>query len=335
MIIPVKTSTGSYDIITEYNALDNLQKYLTVGQKTLVVTDSGVPGEYYSKVANYCKNSEVIVIPQGEKNKSAEQLKSVIDRLVEGRYTRSDRVIAVGGGVIGDLAGFAASVYMRGIEFINIPTTLLSQVDSSVGGKTAIDYGGVKNIIGSFYPPGKVIIDHSTLQTLPKRHIANGLAEALKMALCFDKELFGIFENGDIYDNLGEICERSVMIKRDVVQKDEKESGLRRVLNFGHTVGHAVESARGMELLHGECVAAGMVPMCGENVKRRLIPVLQKLGLPCVIKADAEKVIENCLHDKKFAGDRIITVYCEEIGSFEFRSITAEELIGLIKQAVE
>ena len=200
--------------------------------------------------------------------------------MLDAGFTRRDCVIAVGGGVVGDLSGFAASIYMRGIDFYNIPTTLLSQVDSSVGGKTAIDFEGVKNIVGAFYPPKAVLIDENVLSTLPLRQLNNGLAEALKMSMTSDRELFDIFENGNPYENIGTVIEKSLLIKTDVVNKDEKEQGLRRVLNFGHTIGHGIEAEQAGRLYHGECVAIGMIPMCSTETAERLKRILAKLGLP-------------------------------------------------------
>jgi 3-dehydroquinate synthase len=180
------------------------------------------------------------VIPQGEKNKNFETYKFLLEVLSENEFTRNDCIVAVGGGVVGDISGFTASTYMRGIDFYNIPTTLLSQVDSSIGGKTAIDFYGYKNTVGAFYQPKAVVIDPDVLKTLPKRQLNNGLCESIKMAATSDKELFNLIKNGGAYDNIETVIEKSLKIKKAVVENDEKEVGLRRVLNFGHTVGHAV-----------------------------------------------------------------------------------------------
>ena len=333
MAVTVRTSSGNYDIISGHGLLDRLGAVLDVGRKTLVVTDSGVPSEYPDKVVKHC-SGEKFVFEQGESFKNFETLGKILKTLVEGGYTRGDRVIAVGGGVAGDTAGFAAAIYMRGIEFINVPTTVLAQVDSSVGGKTAVDFMGFKNVVGAFYPPSKVIIDHDTVRTLPKRQTANGLAEALKMSLTCDAELFKVFEERDPFGNVDLICDRAVLIKRSVVEADEKEKGLRRVLNFGHTLGHAMESANGMKgFLHGECVAAGMVPMCSPEVRERLLPVLEKLGLPYKLEGDTETLLNACLRDKKIESGFVNAVYVGKIGSFEFRKIPLDELRDEIEKA--
>lgn len=335
MIIPVTAGSGGYEIVSGRGTLDRLADCLDPGVRTLIVTDDGVPTPYAQKVADFCTRAEIVTLPQGEASKSRDGLFAILDALVDGEYTRRDRVIAVGGGVVGDLAGFAASVYMRGIEFVNVPTTLLSQVDSSVGGKTAIDYRGVKNIVGSFYPPARVIIDRNVLATLPRRQIANGLAEALKMAMTHSEPLFALFEEDDPFAQIDEIGDQAILIKKAVVEADEKEGGLRRVLNFGHTLGHGIESALDGALLHGECVALGMIPMCSEEVRTRLIPVLEKLGLPTSASFDADRALSLCLHDKKSVGADVVTVRCRRIGSFEFVNTPPQTLAEQMKQVVK
>lgn len=335
MIIPVKTSQGSYDIILERGALLRAKDYLNLDRKVLVVTDSGVPSEYAQVIAAVSKKPTVVTIKEGEPSKQIDSLKILLEALVKNDFTRTDCVVAVGGGVVGDLSGFAASIFMRGIDFYNIPTTVLSQVDSSIGGKTAIDFMGIKNIVGAFYPPKRVIIDADTLKTLPARQISNGLAEAIKMAATSDSKLFEIFEKGDALKNIDTVIERSLRVKKQVVEEDEHESGLRKILNFGHTLAHAVESTYAMkELYHGECVSLGMLPMCSEQVKQRLLPVLRKLNLPTEISADAQALIEACRHDKKTAGDDITVVLVHEIGSFELKKMPFTELEDRIRQVI-
>ncbi len=336
MIIPVKTSQGSYDIILERGALSKAGEYLNLNRRALIVTDSGVPEEYARKVAAAAKSPTVVTIKEGESSKQMDTLKVLLEALVNGSFTRTDCVVAVGGGVVGDLSGFAASIFMRGIDFYNIPTTVLSQVDSSIGGKTAIDFMGIKNIVGAFYPPKRVIIDADTLKTLPPRQISNGLSESVKMAVTSDRELFEIFEKGDTLSNIDVIIERSLRIKKQVVEEDEREAGLRKILNFGHTLAHAVESANEMQnLYHGECVSLGMLPMCSSEVKSRLLPVLKKLNLPTELSAEAETLIEACRHDKKTAGDDITVVLVPEIGSFELKKMPFLELEERIRQVTE
>ena len=217
---------------------------------------------------------------------------------------------------------------MRGIDFYNIPTTLLSQVDSSIGGKTAIDFGNVKNAVGAFYQPKKVVIDPDVLSTLDDRQLHAGLAEAIKMAATSDKELFELIAKSEnIRGDIVEVIRRSLMIKKDVVEQDPKESGLRRVLNFGHTVGHAIESLESGKLLHGECIALGMLPMCSEEVRARLLPVLEKYSLPTKSAIAPERMASLIGHDKKVQDGCVNAVTVNEIGSFEFVKMSADEII--------
>lgn len=337
MNIPVKTSSGGYDIVLERGAIERAGELLRLNRRVLIVTDDGVPEQYVKAVAAGCYEPVIHTFFKGERSKQPETLFEILRVLADNAFTRSDCIVAVGGGVVGDLAGFAASIYMRGIEFYNVPTTLLSQVDSSIGGKTAIDFAGYKNLVGSFYPPSRVIIDPDTLKTLPARQVSNGLAEALKMSLTSDPELFSIFENRDVFEDamLDRIIYRSLLIKRHVVEEDEREGGLRRILNFGHTLAHAIESANSMDrYYHGECVALGMIPMCSEDIRERLIPILNRLSLPTVIDEDPEVLIEAARHDKKTAGDDITVVTVSEIGSCEMKKLSFSQYEDMIRQVL-
>lgn len=332
MIIPVKTQNGGYNIYLERGAISRAKEYFNLDRNVLIVTDGGVPREYAETVASQCRESITVVFPEGEASKNFDTYKSILEALVKGGFTRTDCVVAVGGGVTGDMAGFAAATFMRGIDFYNIPTTVLSQVDSSVGGKTAIDFDGYKNIVGAFHQPKGVIIDPNTLKTLPKRQISNGLAESVKMALTHDEALFAMFE-ADNFD-IDTVIERSIKIKRAVVEADEKESGLRKVLNFGHTVGHAIESNT-PSLYHGECVALGMLPMCSDKVRARLITVLEKLNLPTEVDCDTQKIIDTMSHDKKMAGDMISVVRVENSGTFDIAKLEFANFAQEIKAVYE
>ncbi len=332
MKIPVNLGKDSYDIVLERGAIKRADEILGISddRNVLVVTDSGVPSEYADAVAQCFSKGRIFVFPEGEKSKNFDTYKSICEKLLEYSFTRKDAVIAVGGGVVGDMAGFAAATYMRGIDFYNIPTTLLSQVDSSIGGKTAIDLNGVKNIIGAFYQPKKVIIDPDVLSTLSERHIKNGLAESIKMAMTFDKELFDLFRKAYYMTHIDKIIELSLRIKKKVVEEDEKEAGLRKSLNFGHTIGHGIETYLDGELYHGECVALGIPPMCGESIREDVVSVLQNVGLPNKCSFDRERVKEIISHDKKSGGEKITIVKCKEIGSFCFEELTADEIMNLI-----
>lgn len=327
MIIPVKLGKDSYEVIIERGILHHAGELLDLNRRVFIVTDSGVPRQYADTVAEQCKNVSIETIPMGERSKSYEMLQQLHSCMLKNGLSRKDCVVAVGGGVVGDLAGFAAATYMRGIDFYNIPTTVLSQVDSSVGGKTAINLDGVKNIIGAFWQPKRVLIDPDTLFTLPARHISNGLAEALKMAMTSDADLFVLFEENDPTEHLDEIIAASIRIKSAVVQADERETGLRKILNYGHTIGHGIESFEGLHgLLHGECVALGMLPMCGESARKRLIPVLEKLNLPICISLDIEKTYQALVHDKKADGEKVTVTFVNEPGSYQMREILLNDL---------
>ncbi len=335
MIIPVNMSNESYDIVLEKGVLCKAGEYLNLNRKVLVVTDGGVPSVYAKTVAKQCKEAFLVTLPQGEKTKCFDSYKALLSKMVENGFTRSDCVVAVGGGVIGDLSGFVASSYMRGVDFYNIPTTLLSQVDSSIGGKVAIDFCGYKNIVGAFYQPKKVLIDVEVLSTLSQRQFSNGLAESLKMALTSDEKLFKLIETKDIRENIEKIIEASLLIKKKVVEEDEKEAGLRKILNFGHTVAHAIESDTALsQWYHGECVAVGMLPMCSENVRKRILPVLAKLNLPTKISFDVDNVIRAMSHDKKMSGNSITVVTVEKIGQFKMEKLPFEELTLRMKEVL-
>ena len=328
MIIPLSLGEQSYDIVLERGAINKASSYININRKTLIVTDSGVPEQYAKAVCNQSKEGYIVTIPKGESSKCFESYKMLLEFMVEKSFTRTDCVVAVGGGVVGDLSGFVASSYMRGIDFYNIPTTLLSQVDSSIGGKVAIDFNGVKNIIGSFYQPKKVIIDPNTLKTLDKRQVNNGLCEAIKMAATSDKELFELIESCKELDtDIDRIIEKALLIKKNVVEIDPKEKGLRKILNFGHTIGHAIESDNNLgQLLHGECVSLGMLPMCSENVRARLEKLLIKYNLPTKIESNTDSLISYISHDKKASGKKITVIYVSELGSYEMREIEIEQI---------
>lgn len=332
MIIPIKTGMGGYNIVLERGALSNLKGRLNLERKLLIVTDDGVPEIYAKTVALQCKEPYIVTLKQGEESKNLENFEFLLSKMLELGFTRKDAVIAVGGGVVGDLSGFVAASFMRGVDFYNLPTTVLSQVDSSVGGKVAVDFKGYKNIVGAFYPPKAVIIDPETLKTLPKRQISNGLAEAVKMSLTSNKELFNLFETQNIEENIDKIIEESLRIKKYVVEADEKEAGLRKILNFGHTIGHAIESQNEFSTLyHGECVALGMTYMCAPTVKERLLKVLNKLDLPTKVEVDIKGLLEAISHDKKSNGQKITAVFVHEIGEFKMLDVTPDELEKILK----
>lgn len=341
--LTVKTSKGSYPITVARGALAKAGALLNLSRRVLIVTDEGVPKAYAKAVADASLSPTLVTLPTGEGTKSIACFEKLLRVMLAEGFTRRDCVVAVGGGVIGDLAGFVASAYMRGIDFYNLPTTLLSQVDSSIGGKVAVNLGGIKNSVGAFYPPTAVLIDPDVLKTLPERQISSGLTEALKMSCTHDEALFSLFEKGEVRARLDEVILAALKIKKAVVEADEKESSLRRVLNFGHTVGHGIETLAGFDeekndareegLYHGECVALGMLPMCSSAVRARLIPILQSLSLPTDCLLPKEKVLDAMMHDKKAEEGGIGAVLVDEIGSFRFEKLTRDDFSLRITEA--
>lgn len=328
MTLTVSLPTTSYDVVIERNALSHIADYIPLERRILIVTDDGVPACYAEAVAKVAKEAIIARLPQGEGTKSLKSFEKLLGMMLEAGFTRHDAVVAVGGGVVGDLAGFTASAYMRGVDFYNIPTTLLSQVDSSIGGKTAVNFGSIKNPIGAFYHPKKVVIDPTVLSTLPARHIAAGFAEIVKMAMTFDSDFFASLEQSSLsLDTVDTAIYQALCIKKAVVEADEKESGLRRVLNFGHTLGHAIESEQAAHgLYHGECVALGMLPMCSDEARERLIPLLEKLSLPTSLSFDKKRATAALFHDKKTAENAVNCVFVKKIGSYEIKKIPFDEL---------
>ncbi len=327
--IRMELGERSYDITIGEGLLCRADEYMNLNRRVLIVTDSGVPEEYSKTLASLCREARIFTFPQGEESKNLGTYAEICKQMLSFGLQRKDAVVAVGGGVCGDMAGFAAATYMRGIDFYNVPTTLLSQVDSSIGGKTAVDFSGVKNIIGAFYQPRAVLIDTDVLKTLDKRQFSAGLAEALKMALTSDGELFEMMEAGLYKTRLADMIFRALSIKKAVVEADECEGSLRKILNFGHTFGHGIEALGG--LLHGECVALGMIPMCSPSVKKRLIPILRDMGLPTAFDGDMDKAIDFMKHDKKGDGDAAHAVFVDDIGTFRLERVTFANLAKHIK----
>lgn len=324
----------SYPIIIGHGLLKRASEFFNLNRNVFIVTDDGVPYKYAETIKSLCKNATVKVVKEGEGSKSFATLEELLFAMSDFGLSRGDCVVAVGGGVVGDLSGFAASIYMRGVDFYNVPTTLLSQVDSSIGGKTAVNLGCVKNSVGSFKQPRAVLVDVETLDTLPLRHKRNGMCEAVKMAATSNSELFKTFEEHDedyLYNNIEEIVTEALKIKKSVVEEDECEKGLRKILNFGHTFGHAIESAEGLSgLYHGECVSLGMLAVSSGEVKRRLKSVLEKLGLPTEYNKDKAAAFSYISHDKKCTEKGVSVILCPEIGTFEIKDMTLEEFKNLV-----
>lgn len=332
MKLNVDLENHSYPIYIERNAIQKVHEYIPVSRKIAIITDTGVPEKWVKIVKEQCPDSFICTIPQGEPSKCFDQYKNLLEEMISHNMSRKDAIIAVGGGVVGDLAGFVAASYMRGIDFYNIPTTVLSQVDSSVGGKVAIDMGSYKNIVGAFWQPKTVIIDPNVLSTLSLRQQHNGLCEALKMGLILDDHLVSLFEQETI--DIDAIITRSIELKRDVVQQDERESNLRKILNFGHTIGHAIESAYGLNTyLHGECVAMGMLFFIEDKtLKQRVLNIYKKLDLPQVPNYDTSTLLEYVTHDKKSSHNTVSTVLVEQSGSYIIKELSFKEIQEVLER---
>ncbi len=321
--------------------------------RAFVITCATVSGLYGQLITGFLKNAGIkpviFTLPDGEAAKSLEYLSRIYDELIESRIERSDFIIAFGGGVIGDLAGFAAATYLRGINFIQIPTTLLADVDSSVGGKTGINRPEGKNLVGAFYQPRAVLIDVDLLESLGVRELVNGFAEVIKYGAILDSELFLYLENNYKKvlsydkDSLMHIIERSCSIKADVVKNDEEEAGFRSALNFGHSLGHAIETLYNYEdIKHGEAMAIGMVfasmvsedlGFCAGETVNRIKTLIKNSGLPVKIpNFDPLKYINAMKLDKKVNNRLIKCVLVKDIGSFIFKELDFEYLGEFLKK---
>ena len=308
-----------------------------------VVTDSIVGPLYLETVTESLKAAGYTVsayeFPAGEESKNVSTLSDILEFLAKERLTRSDCLIALGGGVVGDMAGFAAAVYLPGVRYVQMPTTLLSAVDSSVGGKTAIDLKAGKNLAGAFLQPAAVLCGTDCLKTLPPEVFADGAAEAVKTGVLCDEGLFALFEDGALKANPAEVIARCVEYKAGVVERDEKEQGERKLLNLGHTVGHAIEKCSGFTIPHGHAVAAGLAVMAraAERLRWTNGPIAERVGrcleaqgLPVSAEFSPEALAEAALADKKRAGDSITIVVPKEIGTCELLKIPVSELLFVI-----
>lgn len=312
--------------------------------RAVLVSDDTVYGIYGEGVTKSLENSGFSVVPfvfpHGEGSKSLENFGRILELSAENKITRTDLFIALGGGVTGDLAGFAAASYLRGVDFVQIPTTLLAMVDSSVGGKTAVNLKSGKNLCGAFYQPIAVFADCDVLKTLPKEHFSEGCAEIIKYGYITDPELLELLQASEIRDNIEEIVTRCVEIKRDIVNRDEFENGERKLLNFGHTIGHAVEKCSGFTVSHGNAVAVGMMiaargayrtGLTNEDITESLKALLMKNKLPTDCSYSAQELYEVSLNDKKRSLDTVSLIVPESLGRCKIERVS----LGGLKQFIE
>lgn len=344
--ITVKANT-CYDIVIESGLLKKCGELISQTEKSkkcAIVTDDTVDGLYGGTAIKSLEENGFKVskftVPHGEASKSHGQLISLYNFLCDNDITRTDFIIALGGGVVGDLTGFCAATYLRGINYVQIPTTLLAQVDSSVGGKTAINIDAGKNLVGAFKQPSLVITDTDTLSTLTEEIYAEGMGEVVKYGMIRSRSLFDKLSKGESHKYLDEIIAECVSIKRDVVQNDEFDTGERMILNFGHTFGHAIEKAAGYGTVpHGKAVAMGMYMitkaakkkgMAGKDITRRLEECLKANSLPLEYNISHEELYNLSIGDKKRTSDKIRVIICPEPGKCEIVSLSLDEYRELI-----
>ena len=339
----LKIGSGLFSDDNAYSMLKN--------RKAVIVTDSNVAPLYgeglLARLENLGIDAGIYVIPAGESSKCHNELIKIYNYLAAENITRNDFIVALGGGVTGDLAGFAASTYLRGINLLQIPTSLLAMVDSSIGGKVAVNLPAGKNLVGSFYQPEEVIIDPVLLGTLPDRHFADGMAEVVKYGCIRDSELFLMLENlenrEEVMKNIEDIIFRCCTVKKDIVEQDEKEKSLRMILNFGHTFGHAIEKCFSYETYtHGEAVSMGTVFIselsyklgcCKKDAADRIRALLGKFSLPVDFpKLNAGEVFDAVIKDKKARTDIVNLGLIEDIGKVRTEPFSRERIGGLIHE---
>lgn len=334
MEININLKENSYNIITGRNILENISSYFNFeNKKVLILTDSNIPLKYISRINSSIDILDVVVIKAGEESKSLENYQLINEKLLELNFSRHDVLITLGGGVITDLGGFVASTYKRGISLINIPSSSLAMIDSSIGGKTGINFNKTKNIIGTFYQPKLVLIDFSLLESLPLRHLNNGLIEALKCGYIYDSSILDLFKD-DIYASLEEIIIKSILVKKHFVEEDEKEENIRKILNFGHSFGHAFESLGGFNdsLYHGEAVALGMLVVLED--KTFLMEILKRLDIHYDFNIDEKAVLTLMKNDKKVKGDNIELIKIKNnIGAIELTPL--HDLENILKGGLD
>lgn len=352
--VKVELGSNSYEVYVGSGLLTETGHWLKetgFSGKLVIITDPTVNRLYGEALSQNLTEEDfsviTLLVPEGEDQKSLETTGRLYHELTSAYAERTTPILALGGGVIGDLTGFVAATYLRGVPLIQIPTTLLAQVDSSIGGKVAVDHGQLKNKIGAFYQPKLVIADTNTLRTLPTEELANGLAEVIKSAAIRNKEFFAFLEkNLDRIKSLDEgaleeIVFQSVKIKAEVVEKDERDLGLRNILNYGHTFGHAIESVSDFKVKHGRAVALGMLAaarisnkmgILDKNELARLKSVVEQAGLPTEMpELKVDKIIQAMKHDKKVLQEKIRFVLLKSIGSV---FITDEVSPSLIEQVL-
>ena len=346
----IRVEAGApYDVLIErgiFARVPELIGDICKTRRVAVITDDTVDGLYGGALSEMLNGNgysvDKFVFPHGEESKTLSTYAKLLNFLGEAALTRADTVIALGGGVVGDLAGFAAATYLRGIKFIQVPTTLLASVDSSVGGKTGVDLPAGKNLAGAFHQPSMVICDPDLLKTLDRKIFADGMSEALKCSILADPELFSMISRGD--GDIVDIIGRCVKIKAEIVGEDEFDRGRRALLNLGHTVGHAVEKLSGFSVTHGQAVGYGLAAisrasaaagMCTEDCAGMICEAVSRLGHPLRVPYGTDEIFGVIRHDKKRAGDKTTVIVVRGIGQCEGVPMGDDELYAFIKRGIE
>lgn len=343
-------ASRSYDVKVGRGLLDTLgveSAALLKGRTAAIVSDSNVAPLYLDKAKASLEQAGFqvcsFVFPAGEASKNGQTYLDLLEFLAEHQITRSDGLVALGGGVVGDLTGFAAATFLRGVDFIQIPTTLLAAVDASVGGKTAIDLKNGKNLAGAFYQPRLVLCDLNTLDTLPAEIFADGCAEVIKYGMIGDRGLLDLLETTDFQKDPEEIVARCVAQKRDLVEQDEFDTGARQLLNLGHTIGHGIEACSGYQLSHGKAVAIGMTlitraavsfGLCPAEALPQLQSLLKKYRLPDATDYEAQALYEKTLSDKKRTGSTIRLVVPTAWGKSQLHQVAVPDLLQWIEKGL-
>lgn len=345
--VDINSANGSYSIRIERGSLEKVGKIIleAFGQRKVAVISDRTVFDLYghqlmSSLAKAGFTASVSDFPAGEASKTLATVEKISSFLAEKRITRTDLLLALGGGVVGDTTGFAASIYLRGIRYVQIPTTLLAAVDASVGGKTGVDLPQGKNLVGTFWQPSLVLCDPDLLRTLPAERFSEGIAESIKHGFLADPDLFNLLETADFQSNADEIIARNVQIKAEFVQRDPFDNGDRQLLNFGHTFGHAIEKKSDFKISHGVAVAIGMVMatraamrlgLTSEVVLNRLTSVLKRYDLPTSCAYSAEALAEIALGDKKRRGKELKFVLPHDVGNCVLYPVPIEQVLDIFR----
>ena len=331
--INVHSKKHNYKVIIHDNIFPLLDKFIKSDKKYFILIDKNVLPFFKEYFKEDLRDSIIFPVTGGEGAKSLAVYGKVIEAMEREHISRDQEMIIVGGGTVGDLGAFVASTYKRGINYYQIPTTTLAMIDSSVGGKAAINFDDIKNLMGSFYPPKMVLVGLDTLNTLDERNYKNGLYEAIKTGLIMDKKLFAYFEDGTYKENMYQVILRSIKDKAKVVSFDEFEKGNRRKLNFGHTIGHAIEL--NSKCLHGEAVANGMLIACrAKPFYTTLKKTINKLDCPIVDKFNVDKLVETIKNDKKIVNGSVLFVEVDKIGKAKIVPKKIKEVKGMLESYV-